>query len=138
VSVVLGGRDLPAVSGSGPALAALDGAAIDHELGLGGDRVVMVNPSAPSERSFGRLAQEVFGLRPLVVLMLVYPMAAPSGRDLRRWCEGIADFGHATSGMPVAAGAVSPAWVRRKKVARRWRPAPSRCAVRRRSRPASS
>jgi hypothetical protein len=114
MSVVLCGRDLPAVSGTGPALAALDGAAIDRELGLGGDRVVMVNPSSPLERSFGQLAQEVFGFPPVEVLMVVYPLAVPSGRDLRRWCDGIADFGHATSGMTLAAGAVSPASVRRE------------------------
>jgi hypothetical protein len=114
MSVVLCGRDLPAVSGAGPALVALDGAAIDRELGLGGDRVVMVNPSSPPERSFGRLAQEVFAFSPLEVLMLVYPLVLPSGPDLRRWCDGIADFGHATSGMTLAAGAVSPASVRRE------------------------
>ena len=114
MGVVLCGRDLPAVSGLGVAVATLDGAAIDHELGLGGDRVVMVNPSSPPERSFGRLAQDVFGLPPVEVIMLVYPLADPSGPDLRRWCGGIADFGRATSGMVLAGGAVSPASVRRE------------------------
>src|SRR6185503_3331332 len=78
MGVVLCGRDLPAVAGSGAALAALDGAAIDRELGLGRDRVVMVNPSSPPEQGFGRLAQEVFGLPPVQVIMLVYPVVVPS------------------------------------------------------------
>jgi len=114
MGVVLCGRDLPAVSGLGAAVATLDGAAIDHELGLGGDRVVMVNPSSPPERSFGRLAHEVFGLPPVQVLMVVYPLVEPSGPDLHRWCGGIADFGRVPGGMALAAGAVSPASVRRE------------------------
>jgi len=118
MGVVLCGRDLPAVAGSGAALAALDGAAIDRELGLGRDRVVMVNPSSPPEQGFGRLAQEVFGLPPVQVIMLVYPVVVPSGPDLLRWCDGITDFGRGTTGMALAAGAVSPASVRREVAAR--------------------
>ena len=114
MSVVVSGRDLPAVAGSGAALVALDGAAIDHELGLGGDRVVMVNPSSPPEQGFGRLAHEVFGFPPVQVIMLVYPVGAPAAPDLLRWCDGIADFGHAEHGIALAAGAVSPAFVRRE------------------------
>jgi len=114
MSVVLCGRDLPAVTGTCAVLAALDGAAIDRELGLGGDRVVMVNPSSPPERSFGRLAQEVFGLPLVQVIMLVYPVAVPSGPDLLRWCDGITEFGQAAIGTALAGGAVSPASVRRE------------------------
>jgi Histidine kinase-like ATPase domain len=114
MGVVLCGRDLPAVSELGAAVATLDGAAIDHELGLGGDRVVMVNPSSPPERSFGRLAHQVFGFPPVQVIMLVYPLADPSGPDLRRWCGGIADFGRPAGGVALAEGAVSPASVRRE------------------------
>jgi hypothetical protein len=114
MSVVLCGHDLPAGSGAGAALAPLDGAAIDRELGLGGDRVVMVNPASPPERSFSQLAHEVFGFPPVQVIMVVYPVAVPSGPDLLRWCDGIADFGRTTNGMALAAGAVSPASVRRE------------------------
>jgi hypothetical protein len=114
MSVVLCGRDLPAVTGACAVRAALDSAAIDRELGLGGDRVVMVNPSSPAERSFGGLAQEVFGLPPVQVIMLVYPVAVPSGSDLLRWCDGITEFGQAANGRALAGGAVSPASVRRE------------------------
>ena len=114
MSVVLCGQDLPAVAGSCAAVAALDGAAIDRELGLGGDRVVMVNPSSPPDQGFGRLAQQVFGLPPVQVLMLVYPLVVPSGPDLLRWCDEITGFGHAADGIALAAGAVSPASVRRE------------------------
>ena len=116
MGVVLCGRDLPAVSGLGAAVAALNDAAIDRELGLGGDRVVMVNPTSPPEQSFGRLAHDVFGLPPVKVIMLVYPLADPAAPDLRRWCGEIADFGRAAGGMTLAAGAVSPASVRRDVV----------------------
>ena len=114
MGVVLCGRDLPAVAGLGAALAALDGAAIDRELGLGGDRVVMVHPASRPDQRFRRLAQEVFGLSPVQVIMLVYPVAVPSGPDLVRWCDEIADFGQAATGLALAAGAVSPASVRRQ------------------------
>ena len=74
----------------------------------------MVNPGSPPERGFGRLAQEVFGLPPVQVLMLVYPLEVPSGPDLLRWCDEITGFGHAADGIALAAGAVSPASVRRE------------------------
>jgi hypothetical protein len=74
----------------------------------------MVNPIASPEGGFGRLAEAVFGLPPVQVIMLVYPVAAPSRPDLVRWCDGIAGFRHAGEGIALAAGAVTPASVRRE------------------------
>ena len=84
------------------------------KLRSGGELGFTITTRSPPERSFGRLAQEVFGLPPVQVIMLVYPVAVPSGPDLLRWCDGITEFGQAAIGTALAGGAVSPASVRRE------------------------
>jgi len=111
VSVVLSGRDLPSVPTSTAARVALDEQAIERELGLGGDRVVMVHPPAAPNAPFGRLAHHVFDRVPVQVLMIVYPANDPSRPDVVRWCDGASTFGPVPGAF--AAESATPSAVRR-------------------------
>jgi histidine kinase-like protein len=111
MSVVLSGRDLPSVPASTAALVALDQGAIDRELGLGRDRLVMVHPPATPNAPFGRLAHHVFDRVPVEVLMIVYPAVDPTRPDVVRWCDGAAAFGPVPRAVTAESG--TPAAVRR-------------------------
>ena len=116
MSVVLSGRDLPSVPASTAAGVALDQGAIDRELRLGGDRVVMVHPPATPNAPFGRLAHHVFDRVPVEVLMVVYPAVDPTRLDVVRWCDGLAAFRPVPGDFAAESG--TPAGVRRVVAAR--------------------
>ena len=111
MSVVLSGLDLPSVPASTAARVELDHGAIDRELGLGGDRVVMVHPPGGPNGPFSRLAHDVFDLVPLQVLMIVYPADDPTQPDVARWCDGVTAFGPFSRAFAAESG--TPAAVRR-------------------------